>query len=80
MSSTTSSLPPLPAAYIPPFAAPPFLRRLIVSALSSRGFDGAEAGALTEIERLVECRGSIFLSLARATAAEEGTVTDHPHE
>lgn len=55
MSSTTSSLPPAPAAYIPPSAAPPFLRRLIVSALSSRGFDGAEAGALTEIERLVEC-------------------------
>ncbi|UOH80667.1 hypothetical protein LQV05_003323 [Cryptococcus neoformans] len=55
MSSTTSSLPPLPAAYIPPSAAPPFLRRLIVSALASRGFDGAEAGALTKIERLVEC-------------------------
>ncbi|KIR76342.1 hypothetical protein I306_06677 [Cryptococcus gattii EJB2] len=54
MSSTTSSLQPLASPYIPPSTAPPFLRHLIVSALSSRGYDGAEAGALTEIERLVE--------------------------
>lgn len=76
MSSTTSSLPPAPSAYIPPSAAPPFLRRLIVSALSSRGFDAAEAGALTEIERLVECRGFILLPLGRVTTMRR-TITDH---
>lgn len=72
MSSTTSSPQPLTSSYIPPSTAPPFVRHLIVSALSSRGYDGAEAGALTEIERLVERRGSIFLSLDSMITIKRG--------
>ncbi|WVR04329.1 hypothetical protein IAU60_001329 [Kwoniella sp. DSM 27419] len=42
------------SAYVPPDAAPAILRQVIVSGLLRKGFEGAEAGALAEIERLLE--------------------------
>lgn len=45
------------ATQVPPSSAPAYLNRLVGGALARRGFDGAEAGALTEMERLVEHRG-----------------------
>ena len=39
-----------------PSSAPGYLHRIVGASLSRRGFDGAEAGALAEMERLLECR------------------------
>ncbi|OCF59193.1 hypothetical protein L486_03695 [Kwoniella mangroviensis CBS 10435] len=46
-SSSTSN-------YLPPDVPQAYVRQVIVNLLLKRGFEGAEAGALTEIERLLE--------------------------
>ncbi|WWC87267.1 uncharacterized protein L201_002155 [Kwoniella dendrophila CBS 6074] len=53
--STTRSLPVASSStYIPPNVPQVYLRQMVVELLLKRGFEGAEAGALTEIERLLE--------------------------
>lgn len=44
-----------------PSNAPAYIRKAIVSSLNRYGFEGAEAGALAEVERLLEHR--MYLSL-----------------
>lgn len=44
--------------HLPPAAASGYLHRVVGATLSRRGFDGAEAGALSEMERLLELRES----------------------
>ncbi|WVF70203.1 hypothetical protein IAT40_004991 [Kwoniella sp. CBS 6097] len=54
-TSTIRSLPADPnTIYIPPEASTAYLRDAVVGVLLKRGFEGAEAGALAEIERLLE--------------------------
>ncbi|WVQ83840.1 hypothetical protein IAT38_005984 [Cryptococcus sp. DSM 104549] len=78
MSHPTLSSPlPRPApgtssAYLPPSAPPAFLQHLIVSSLLRRGYDGAEAGALGEIERLLEKHINHVLQDARDYANLSG--------
>ncbi|WVQ97688.1 hypothetical protein IAU59_004802 [Kwoniella sp. CBS 9459] len=54
-TSTIRSLPSEPnTTYIPPEVPVTYLREAVVGILLKRGFQGAEAGALAEIERLLE--------------------------
>ncbi|TXT10845.1 hypothetical protein VHUM_02350 [Vanrija humicola] len=43
-----------PHTHLPPDAAPAYLHRLVGATLQRRGFEGCEAGALAEMERLIE--------------------------
>ncbi|WRT65130.1 uncharacterized protein IL334_002072 [Kwoniella shivajii] len=53
--STLRSLPTATSSkYVPPDAPQAYLRQVVVHMLLKRGFEGAEAGALAEIERLLE--------------------------
>nr|XP_019047565.1 hypothetical protein I302_04181 [Kwoniella bestiolae CBS 10118]OCF26495.1 hypothetical protein I302_04181 [Kwoniella bestiolae CBS 10118] len=53
--STMRSLPSNSSSnYLPPNIPQTYIRQTIVDLLLKRGFEGAEAGALTEIERLLE--------------------------
>ncbi|OCF42099.1 hypothetical protein I317_04070 [Kwoniella heveanensis CBS 569] len=54
-TSTIRSLPSDPnSTYVPPDVPPAYLRDAVVGILLRRGFQSAEAGALAEIERLLE--------------------------
>jgi len=55
--STTDSL-NTPRTHLPPTIPPYYLQNVIVSILQRKGFDSSEAGAITEIERLLENRQS----------------------
>jgi hypothetical protein len=44
------------STYVPPPTAPGYLHRIVGATLLRRGFEGAEAGALAEMERLLEQR------------------------
>ncbi|TYJ58162.1 hypothetical protein B9479_000986 [Cryptococcus floricola] len=73
MPSTSSSIPPDPSStHLPPSSVPPYLRHLIVQILLRKGFDGAEAGALGEIERLLERHVETLLETARDYANLSG--------
>ncbi|WVQ76706.1 hypothetical protein IAR50_006380 [Cryptococcus sp. DSM 104548] len=73
MPPTISSLPPAPSStHLPPSSVPPYLRHLIVQILLRKGFDGAEAGALGEIERLLERHVETLLETARDYANLSG--------
>ncbi|KAK8846663.1 hypothetical protein IAR55_005750 [Kwoniella newhampshirensis] len=58
MSTSNTTITSLPSAssaiHIPPSTPSAYLRQVIVQTLLNRGFGGAEAGALAEIERLLE--------------------------
>nr|XP_031861812.1 uncharacterized protein CI109_002641 [Kwoniella shandongensis]KAA5528884.1 hypothetical protein CI109_002641 [Kwoniella shandongensis] len=54
-ATTITSLPTSSSStHIPPSTPSAYLRQVIVNTLLKRGFEGAEAGALAEIERLLE--------------------------
>ncbi|WWC59083.1 uncharacterized protein I303_101630 [Kwoniella dejecticola CBS 10117] len=79
--STINSLPSTSSSkYIPPEIPPVYLRQIIVDLLLRRGFEGAEAGALTEIERLLEHHiTNLFedsLEYAHLTGRQEANVAD----
>ena len=46
------------STYLPPSTPPAHVRQMIVATLQRVGFESAEAGALGEMERLVELRAS----------------------
>lgn len=55
-------------SHLAPGDAPAYLLRMVGAALQKQGFDGAEAGALAEVERLLEHRecSSLYLTLYHA--------------
>jgi hypothetical protein len=67
MSGSTIRSLSFPTVLIPPTLPSQYLSYLIVTTLQRAGFDGAEAGALAEMERLLEHR-----------ECEERTVVAYP--
>lgn len=56
MSGSTIGSLAFPTVLVPPTLPSQYLSYLIVTTLQRAGFDGAEAGALAEMERLLEHR------------------------
>ena len=69
MPSTLSSL-DSPHTDLSPSAPPAYLHHVIASTLKRKGFEAAEAGALVEMERLVERRESRPLNAGKRPPGE----------
>ncbi|WOO82956.1 uncharacterized protein LOC62_04G006436 [Vanrija pseudolonga] len=61
-----------PHTHLPPPAAPAYLHRLVGQTLQRRGFEACEAGALGEMERLIEHHIQRLFTLAHDYAALTG--------
>ncbi|CAK9779526.1 hypothetical protein CC85DRAFT_287380 [Cutaneotrichosporon oleaginosum] len=70
----------IPHTHLPPDATRHYLTRLVGIALQKRGFDGAEAGALAEMERLLEHHIQRVFAEAGAYAAHAGRAVPHARD
>lgn len=78
---TVASLPPVAGSSditLPPSAPSEYLRQMAGITLAREGFEGAEAGALSEVERLLENR-TLLLKASRYTQGVAGPVMPGSH-